>query len=77
MIDEESVNRVKGTLKKIGLPTKLEGIDVDRVYNQMFHDKKIRGGKLTFILPRKSIGEVIQCVIDDENLIKKSIASLG
>ncbi|NLM59592.1 MAG: 3-dehydroquinate synthase [Clostridium sp.] len=77
MIDEESVNRVKGTLKKIGLPTKLEGIDVDRVYNQMFHDKKIKGGKLTFILPRKSIGKVIQCVIDDENLIKKSIASLG
>jgi len=48
MIDEQSVNRVKNTLDKIGLPTRLEGIDVDKVYNQMFYDKKIKGSKLTF-----------------------------
>ncbi|HOM01395.1 MAG TPA: 3-dehydroquinate synthase [Acetivibrio sp.] len=77
MIDESLVNRVKGTLDKIGLPTKLEGIDVDKVYNQMFYDKKIKGRKLIFILPRKKIGEVIQCTIDDEDLIKRVIASLG
>lgn len=77
MIDEESIISVKKTLEKIGLPTKLEGIDVERVYKQMFHDKKIKGNKLTFILPRKSIGEVIQCTIDDEDLIKRTIAGLG
>ncbi|GAE87723.1 3-dehydroquinate synthase [Acetivibrio straminisolvens] len=77
MIDQHSVDRVKGTLDKIGLPTKLEGIDVDSVYNQMFYDKKIKGSKLTFVLPRKKIGEVIQCTIDDEDLIKRVIASLG
>ncbi|HHV28669.1 3-dehydroquinate synthase [Acetivibrio mesophilus] len=77
MIDEHTVNRVKGTLEKIGLPTRLEGIDVDSVYRQMFYDKKIKGNKLTFVLPRKKIGEVIQCTIDDEDLIKRVIASLG
>lgn len=77
MIDEESVNRVKRTLEKIGLPTSLEGIDVESVYKQMFYDKKLKGNKLTFILPRKKIGEVIQCKIDDEDLIKRAIADLG
>lgn len=77
MIDEESVIRVKNTLERIGLPTKLEGIDVERVYRQMFHDKKIKGSRLTFILPRKNLGEVIRCTIDDEDLIKRTIAGLG
>ncbi|MFZ5988832.1 MAG: 3-dehydroquinate synthase [Bacillota bacterium] len=77
MVDEESVERVRNTLQKIGLPTRLEGIDVESVYKQMFYDKKLVGNKLTFILPRKRIGEVIQCTIDDEALIKRVIADLG
>ena len=77
MIDEEKVERVKNTLIKIGLPVKLENIDVDKVYKQMFFDKKVKGNRLNFVLPRKEIGEVLQCVIDDEELIKKAIASLG
>lgn len=77
MIDEGIVNRVKNTLEKIGLPTKLEGIDVDSVYRQMFYDKKIKDSKLTFVLLRRKIGEVIQCTIDDEDLIKRAIVSLG
>ncbi|MEN2776527.1 3-dehydroquinate synthase [Acetivibrio clariflavus] len=76
MIESDLVDKVKNTLMKIGLPVKLENIDVDQVYNQMFYDKKIKGNKLTFILPRKNIGEVIQCTIDDEALIKRAIADL-
>ncbi len=77
MVDESLVDKVKETLKKIGLPVRLDGIDVDKVYNQMFYDKKIKGSKLTFILPRRKIGEVIQCTIDDEELIKRAIADLS
>ncbi|AEV68611.1 3-dehydroquinate synthase [Acetivibrio clariflavus] len=76
MIESDLVDKVKNTLMKIGLPVKLENIDVDKVYNQMFYDKKIKGNKLTFILPRKKIGEVVQCTIDDEALIKRAIADL-
>jgi len=75
MVDDEAIEKVSGTLEKIGLPVRISGLDVEEVYNQMFLDKKIRKGKLLFILP-KGIGEVIQCVIDDESLIKKVLDEL-
>ncbi|MDQ2086161.1 3-dehydroquinate synthase [Herbivorax sp. ANBcel31] len=77
IIDDKSTEKVKKTLEKISLPVTLQNIDVDRVYNQMFYDKKVKGNKLQFILPRKKIGEVIQCTIDDEKVIKKAIESLN
>jgi 3-dehydroquinate synthase len=77
MIDEIEVEKVSSTLDKIGLPVRVENIDVDKVYNQMFYDKKVKGNKLNFILPRERIGEVIQCVIEDEGLIKRVISELG
>ncbi len=76
MVDEKSVEKVKNTLMKTGLPVKLENIDVEKVYGHLFYDKKIVNNKITFILP-KGIGEVIQCVIDDEELIKKTIGVLA
>ncbi|MCX7710142.1 MAG: 3-dehydroquinate synthase [Clostridia bacterium] len=76
MLEEDSVNKIVDVLRKIGLPIKLNGIKVDEVYNQMFHDKKIKDNKLVFVLP-KAIGEVIQCNIDDEALLKKVIGGLG
>ncbi|MCX7923237.1 MAG: 3-dehydroquinate synthase [Clostridia bacterium] len=76
MIDNGVVEKVKNTLEKIGLPVRLYGIDVDKVYNQMFFDKKVKKNKLVFVLPKK-IGEVIQCSLDNEVLIKKVIGELG
>lgn len=76
LIDDYATQKVKETLEKINLPVSLKGIDVEKVYNQMFYDKKIVGDKLKFILPRKKIGEVVQCTLEDENLIKKAIESL-
>ncbi|WP_010252757.1 3-dehydroquinate synthase [Acetivibrio cellulolyticus] len=77
IVEEDLVDKVKDTLRKIGLPVRLDDIDADKVYNQMFFDKKVKGNKLTFILPRKRIGEVIQCTVDDEKLIKKVISDLA
>jgi len=76
MVDQDLVEKVSNTLEKIGLPVTLEDIDVEKVYKQMFFDKKMKGNKLTFVLPRKKIGEVIQCTIDDEELIKRAISDL-
>ncbi len=76
MVREDVVRRVEDALVKIGLPVRLEGIDVQSVFNQMFYDKKIKNGRLQFVLP-KGIGEVVQCAIDDEALIKSSISDLG
>ncbi|HEX9060822.1 MAG TPA: 3-dehydroquinate synthase [Clostridia bacterium] len=75
LAEEEVLKKVVGVLDKTGLPVSLPGIDVDMVYNQMFLDKKVKNGKLTFVLPRK-IGEVVQLGIDDEALIKRVIREL-
>ncbi len=76
MVGENVIMKVTDTLLKAGLPVRLENIDVDKVYSHMLHDKKIRNNKMMFILP-KGIGEVLQCVIDDEELIKKTIGDLA
>jgi shikimate kinase/3-dehydroquinate synthase len=49
--------RVTNHLKAVGLPTKIgdipgDGADADRLLKLMGQDKKVRGGKLTFILVR-------------------------
>ncbi|MDP4092030.1 MAG: 3-dehydroquinate synthase [Bacillota bacterium] len=75
MVNASELEKVISLLKKAGLPVRLEGLDVDRVYKQMFYDKKIKDNKLTFILP-KSIGGVLQLIVDDEQLIKKVLGEL-
>ena len=37
----------------IGLPTSHAGLDVERTFSAMFSDKKVRGGKLRFVLPSR------------------------
>ena len=75
MINQKVTDRVIGILRKTGLPVSLEAIDVDKVYDQMFYDKKIKNGKLTFVLP-KAIGEVLRVSVDDEELIKTVLREL-
>ena len=57
-------------IQKVGLPTKMPGIDVKRIIQAMEFDKKIVKGKIKFILLR-SLGEAF---ITDEvspSLIEK------
>lgn len=75
MTDKELLARVEAVFEKLGLPIRLPGFDVNAVYERMFHDKKIKGGKLNFILPR-NIGEVIQISLEDEELIKRVLTDL-
>lgn len=75
MVDERTLAKVAATFEKAGLPVKLPGFNVNKVYEKMFYDKKAKGGRLNFILPR-AIGEVIQCGIEDEGLIKGVLAWL-
>lgn len=75
MTDENTVGRVEGTLKKAGLPVMARGIGVDKIFAMMFSDKKVKDGKLNFVLP-KDIGEVISCTVDNEALVKEVLAEL-
>jgi 3-dehydroquinate synthase len=76
LLDEGVVKKIVNLIKNVGLPVRLGGIDADKVYEQMFYDKKVKDKKLVFVLP-KGIGEVIQLNVDNTELIKKVISELG
>ena len=75
MIEQEHIERVQKLLAKANLPIKAEGLDIETVYNQMFYDKKIKNGKLVFILPKK-IGQVFLCNVDDSGLVKQALRDI-
>lgn len=75
IIDEKLVEEVENTLVKAGLPIKARGMNVAEIFEAMRYDKKIRNGKLNLVLP-KSIGEVIHCSVDDEEIIKEVLSEL-
>ena len=54
---KNELTRLKDLLESAGLPTKIPGLDSDKIIQAMQHDKKISGGKIKFVLP-KTIGEV-------------------
>jgi 3-dehydroquinate synthase len=75
-INESVVKEVMRVLQNLDLPVSLPDMDIDKVYDQIFYDKKIKDNKLKFILPRK-IGEVFEYTVTDGELIKKVLADLS
>jgi 3-dehydroquinate synthase len=75
MVDAKVTGAVESTLKKVGLPVKVQGMSAKAIYDQMFYDKKITDGKLNFVLP-KGIGEVIQCTVENDELIREVLSEL-
>lgn len=57
---EEQVARVIALLEKAGLPTSIpEYIDREELVQKLYTDKKVRSGKLRFVL-QKGIGDVVE-----------------
>lgn len=75
MVDEKTVGRVAGLIRKAGLPVSLDKIEVEQVYRQMFYDKKARDQKLIFVLPVR-IGEVVLRPAEEPELLKKVLTEL-
>lgn len=61
-VDINTITRLKKILRIAGLLTELPQLDINIILHVMQHDKKIKSGKISFILPR-SIGQVF--VTDD------------
>lgn len=70
IVDARTVGRVENTLNKVGLPVKIHAIDTQKIFDRMFFDKKVKDGKLNFVIP-KAVGEVIRMPIEDMKLIKE------
>ncbi len=56
-IGADLTERLVHLLGRLGLPTAAKGLDVDAMVEAMGRDKKNRGGKVRFVLPRK-LGQV-------------------
>ncbi len=76
VLSEAVVEQVKAMLSKLELPVSLPGMDVERVFQQIFYDKKVKDNKLKFVLPKK-IGEVFQYTIEDTELVRKVLLDLA
>jgi 3-dehydroquinate synthase len=75
MLDGDSVTRIIKLIDAAGLPTGGMNLDVDNVIAAMSFDKKVRSGKIRFILPDK-IGHVV--IRDDvpAKLVREAVQSL-
>jgi 3-dehydroquinate synthase len=69
------VERLNHLLEAIGLPTRIEGVDENKIWETLQLDKKVRRGRLHFVLPRK-MGEVFLTAEIPPNLIKKTLQDL-
>ncbi|MGE5614144.1 MAG: 3-dehydroquinate synthase [Bacillota bacterium] len=76
MTGADEAARVEETLAKAGLPVRLSGICIKKIYDNMMLDKKIKNDRLKFVLPRR-IGEVFCHTVDDKRLIEEVIEELS
>ncbi|MFC1540790.1 3-dehydroquinate synthase [Candidatus Margulisiibacteriota bacterium] len=58
MIGQDSVERIVSLLEKLGLPTEIDGLPVKKIAQGLAIDKKVRKGRVQFVLPEK-IGKVV------------------
>jgi shikimate kinase/3-dehydroquinate synthase len=49
---QEDTSRVAAHLRQVGLPTQVAGLQAERLIGHMKQDKKMRDGRLTFVLTR-------------------------
>jgi shikimate kinase/3-dehydroquinate synthase len=73
--DAALAERITGLLRRLGLPTRARGYDIDAVLHAMGHDKKRAGKRLRFVIPQ-ALGDVV--VIDDpgEEVVRRAIGSV-
>ncbi len=62
MLDHEITARLEKIILEAGLPTQIPPFDEAKLIQVMGHDKKVRQGRLTFVL-LKNIGDV--CITDE------------
>jgi len=76
MLDQPSIDRIVALIKKAELPTSGLKLPLDKIVHAMLFDKKVKAGKVRFILPDR-IGHVV--IRDDipENLVRAALESLA
>lgn len=72
LIKKEERERIVNLLKKAGLPTEWPGrkFGLEEIYPYLEHDKKVKAGKINFVLPVK-IGKVVIRNDIPKNILQK------
>ncbi len=73
---QEETSRVAAHLAGVGLPVRINGLGADRLLAAMTRDKKMREGKLTFILTR-GIGRAFTCRDVPELAVREALLANG
>ncbi len=76
LLETDVVDRLKALLDKLGLPTEIDSLPVDKIVAALSIDKKVIGGKVNFVLPEKLAKVVIK---DDVSLsvVKQALNEMG
>jgi 3-dehydroquinate synthase len=73
--NDKDLERMIELIAAVGLPTAMPQLDVDKTFAAMFTDKKVRGGKLRFVLPtRIGNAEIVENVPDPA--VREALATL-
>jgi len=72
----EDPSRVAAHLESLGLPSKIAGLPAERLLGHMKQDKKMRGGKLTFVLTR-GIGKAFTSDDVPEDAVRATLLAGG
>ena len=65
ILDGSELSQLESLIKKAGLPVKVPNLKVEKLIAAMQHDKKVRGGRIRFVLP-KALGKIL--ITDEVNL---------
>lgn len=68
--NRDELRRLEGLISGAGLPTGVGNLDVGEIIRAMKHDKKVREGKVRFVLP-ESIGKVFIADEVDLSLVEQ------
>jgi shikimate kinase/3-dehydroquinate synthase len=73
---QEDPGRIAAHLQSLGLPTQIAGLPAERLIAHMKQDKKMRGGKLTFVLTR-GIGRAFTSNDVPEDAVRATLLAGG
>ena len=67
-VSSQDYNTFDAILKKQVLPKLPSKPDIEAMYNAMFHDKKVRGGKLRFVVPTEPGTSIVKTDIPEKDI---------
>ncbi|MFH1007909.1 MAG: 3-dehydroquinate synthase [Candidatus Latescibacterota bacterium] len=70
LLAEEALNRQNQLLAKLGVPDRIVGFEPMEILEKMRSDKKVRNGKVRFVLPERIGGVVIRDDVTEKEVLE-------